>query len=200
LALVAALRTALPAIELHLDANGAYPATALDRVCKIVDAGIDAFEQPFAPADRATAAALIDRIGDRGVPVVADEAVGSLRDARDLLEAGAMTGLSIKPARVGGLSIARKLHDLCVGHGLPATAGGMLETGLGRHALVALAGLPGFSLIGDLSPAGRWLAEDPWPDLTMTDGRLVVPDGPGVAPPPDLDTLERHLVDRRRIV
>ena len=51
-------------------------------------------------------------------------------------------------------------HDLCVDRGVPVWCGGMLETGLGRAANVALASLPGFTLPGDLSASRRWFAED----------------------------------------
>lgn len=193
--------------EIHLDANGAYGADHLDLVAGLAlgsggRRGADALEQPFAPADVATAVALVDRLAeraDRPVPVVADEAVTTLDDARTLADRGAITGVSIKPARVGGLDRAVGLHDLCRQRGLAATAGGMLECGLGRHALAALAALPGFGLTGDLSPAGRWLAADPWPDLALTDGHILVPPGPGVAPDPDPELLERHTVAVDRI-
>ncbi len=198
--LVDGIRRALPDIELQVDANGAYPADALDHVLTLIGRGVDAVEQPFAAAETEAAAALIERL-DRAnpIPVVADEAVASEAEAEALISAGALTGLSIKPARVGGLIAARSLHDLCVSNRLAATAGGMLETGLGRHALAALAGLPGFGLTGDLSPAGRWLAADPWQDLDMADGMISVPTGPGIAPEPDPYILDRYCVERQRI-
>lgn len=200
---VAAIRAELPEIELQLDANGAYPGDAVDHVLDIIDCGVDAFEQPFAKSDEAATIELIDRLANRSdrtaIPIVADEAVESPADAAGLLERGAMTGLSIKPGRVGGLLAAVDLHNLCQQNGLAATAGGMLETGLGRHALAALAGLDGFTLTGDLSPAGRWLAADPWPDLELSDGRITIHQGPGVAPEPDRELLDRFTIERQQI-
>lgn len=198
--LVAALRRALPDIELQVDANGSYPASAVDDVLRLAELGANAIEQPFAPSAPTSAIELIDRLQTMGpVPVIADEAVATQADAETLLSMGAMTGLSIKPARVGGLVAALSLHRFCLAAGLAATAGGMLETGLGRHALAALAALPGFTVTGDLSPAGRWLAADPWPDLTMTAGRIDVPAGPGVAPEPDPYLLDRYRLEHRRV-
>lgn len=199
--------------EIQLDANGAYGPDDLDLLVGLAEAGADALEQPLAPAEVDAAARLVERlaalpigtastgprVGDRPVPVVADEAVTTIEDVERLSDRGALTGVSIKPARVGGLLTARAIHDRCRAKGLAATAGGMLETGLGRHALAALAALPGFDLTGDLSPAGRWLASDPWPDLTMTDASIAVPAGPGVAPAPDQDLLEHHTIERRRL-
>ncbi|MGI9599382.1 MAG: enolase C-terminal domain-like protein [Acidimicrobiales bacterium] len=201
---VTAIRRALPSIELHLDANGAYDGTDIDLLLELVGLGVDAVEQPFPPRQPDAASRLIERLtalaGDgHPVPIVADESVQSLADARDLLDRKAMTGLSIKPARVGGILTARSLHDLCLNEGLAATAGGMLETGLGRHALAALAGLPGFSLTGDLSPARRWLTVDPWPDLEMADGRISIPTGPGIAPDPDPAVLAEATIDHIRL-
>lgn len=199
--LVAAVRAANPDIEIHVDANGAYAPGRIDPVLDLIAVGVDAVEQPFARGDEATAAELIVRLAadDTAVPVVADEAVQSPAEAESVLAAKAMTGLSIKPARVGGILAARLLHDRCWADGISATAGGMLETGLGRHALAALAALPGFDLTGDLSPAGRWLSQDPFPDLEMTDGFIQVHDQAGVAPDPDDRALAALTVEQRLI-
>ncbi len=199
--LVTGIRDRLPDIELHVDANGAYPESAEPTLLEIAAAGADVLEQPFAATEPDAAASLVRALADRSasVPVVADEAVERHRDAEQLVAKRALTGLSIKPGRVGGLLSAVALHDLCVASGIAATAGGMLETGLGRHALVALAALPGFTLTGDLSPAKRWLAADPWPDLVMADGALVVPTGPGVCGPPDQDLLDRYTIEHHTI-
>ena len=45
-------------------------------------------------------------------------------------------------------------------HGVPVWCGGMLETGLGRAANVALAALPNFTLPGDISASDRYWRED----------------------------------------
>ncbi len=192
--------------EIQLDANGAYGPDDLDLLVDLVRSGASALEQPLATSHVDAAVELVTRLdelaaraGRRPVPVVADEAVASVGDAITLADRGALSGVSIKPARVGGLTEARRLHDLCVERGLAATAGGMLETGLGRHALAALAALPGFDLTGDLSPAGRWLAADAWPDLQLIDGEIVVPTGAGVAPPPDRRLLDATTIDGREI-
>jgi len=194
-------------VEIQVDANGSYPPEALGTLVELAELGVDAIEQPFAPAEIEAAECLVsaladrapDRAGGRPVPVVGDEAVPTVAAARRLADRGALSGVSIKPPRVGGLAVARELHDLCRDRGLAATAGGMLETGLGRHALAAVAALPGFDLTGDLSPAGRWLAADPWPDLALRAGRILVPTGVGIAPDPDPDRLDGLTVRREHL-
>ena len=193
-------------VALHLDANGSYRGLDVSTLVDVAATGsVESLEQPLPPDDLAGAAELIRQLSrralDRSQPavVVGDEAVPSLDAAKHVADRGGLTGISIKPGRVGGLISARLLHDLCVQRGLAATAGGMIEAGLGRHALAALAALPGFTLTGDLSPAGRWLAADPWPDLDRVDGSITVPTSPGVSPPPDQAVLDRFTLDRRLI-
>ena len=83
--------------------------------------------------------------------------------------------------------------------GMHATIGGMLESGLGRHVLAALAPLPAFTLVGDLSPAGRWLADDPFPDITMRSGMIAAPSRLGIAGEPFANRLERYTVRRATV-
>jgi O-succinylbenzoate synthase len=194
--LVAAVQAAVGGIELQLDGNGSYREEHLDLLADLAASGIAALEQPFPAAETSLAARLVER---SPVPVVADEAATSRPVVEELRRIGALSAVSIKPSRLGGIVAARDLHDTCAALQLPATAGGMIETGLGRHALAAVAALPGFTLTGDLSPARRWLAADPWPDLEMVGGRIVVPVGPGVAPSPDHELLERYTAKRSEL-
>ena len=188
---VAAVNDRVPEIEVQVDANGSYGSHHLEELSRLCHAGISAIEQPFA----VDAPALAAKLGERSaVPIVADEAATSLVAVDRLRAAQAAGGISIKPPRLGGILAARELHDACVGWGLAATAGGMVESGLGRHALAAISALPGFTLVGDVSPAGRWLSSDPWTDLAMTDGYIEVPSEAGIAPEPDGEALDRHTI------
>ena len=193
---VAAVRARCPEVDLHVDANGSYQAEHLDLLASLADHGVGALEQPFPPAEPGWAADLVAATAGSGLVVVADEAATGLGAVQALHRGRALGGVAVKPSRLGGLGPARVLHDWCHGAGLALTAGGMVETGLGRRALAALAALPGFTVAGDVSPAGRWLAADPWPDLTLVDGRIVVPSDPGVAPDPDPDVLDHYTVRR----
>jgi O-succinylbenzoate synthase len=80
-----------------------------------------------------------------------DESILSATHARWALELGACRVINIKPGRVGGMHEARLIHDYCLERGVPVWMGGMLESGIGRAANVALASLPGFTLPGDIS-------------------------------------------------
>src|SRR5208282_6293180 len=93
---------------------------------------------------------------------------------------GACSVVNIKAGRVGGYLEARAVHDVCVSQAVPVWCGGMLETGLGRAANLALASLPGFSLPGDISATDRYFHEDITPPFALHDGTIAVPKGPGL--------------------
>ncbi len=83
------------------------------------------------------------------------------------------------------------MHDLCASIGVPVWCGGMLETGLGRAANVALAALPGFTLPGDTSASDRYFFRDITEPFVMHDGMLDVPTGPGLGVVPDIEALTK---------
>jgi O-succinylbenzoate synthase len=113
--------------------------------------------------------------------------------------------VNIKPGRVAGFTVSRRIHDVCARHGIPVWCGGMLESGVGRAYNVALASLPNFSLPGDLSPSARyWERDVVRPEWTMdAEGMVHVPRSrPGLGIEPDVDriddlTLRRESLDSR---
>ncbi|MCP3992305.1 MAG: o-succinylbenzoate synthase [Actinomycetia bacterium] len=185
------IQAQVPGVEIQLDGNGSYRRDHVSLLTELATSGVTSIEQPFAPGDETTAAVLVEA---SPVPIVADEAATDLVTVDRLARHGVLSGVSIKPPGLGGIGAAISMHDRALGLGLALTAGGMVESGLGRHSLAAVAGLPGFTLTGDISPAGRWLASDPWPDLSMTDGTVSVPSGPGVAPEPDYESIDHHTI------
>ncbi len=56
----------------------------------------------------------------------------------------------------------------------------MLETGIGRAANVALSALPNFKLPGDTSGSDRYYHRDITDPFVLKDGRLDVPEAPGI--------------------
>ncbi|MCK9912230.1 o-succinylbenzoate synthase, partial [Microbacteriaceae bacterium K1510] len=75
-------------------------------------------------------------------------------------ELGSTRIINIKIGRVGGLSEAKRIHDLCQEKGIPVWCGGMLESGIGRAHNVAITSLPNFKLPGDTAGSSRYWHED----------------------------------------
>ena len=189
---VAAVRSAIgPDVRLQVDANAAYTVDDAEHLARLDDLGLLLLEQPLAARDLRGHAALAARLR---TPVCLDESIESLADATDALDVGACSVVNIKAGRVGGLAEAVRIHDLCVERGVPVWCGGMLETGLGRAANVALASLPGFTLPGDVSASRRWFAEDLTEPFELVDGQLRVPTGPGLGVEPLPSVLEARTV------
>ena len=183
---VAAARdVAGPGVVLQADANGSYTLADADRLAALDALGIACLEQPLAPDALLEHARLAGRLR---TPIGLDETITSARVAHDAIELRACKVVSVKAGLVGGLAEARATHDACVDAGAGARAGGMLETGVGRAALIALASLPGFTIPGDLSASARYFEHDVTEPFELDNGRLTVPGGPGlgVAPLPDL--------------
>jgi O-succinylbenzoate synthase len=190
--IVGAVVEGFPGLDVQVDANASFDASSAPQVEAMVTAGASAVEQPFPIHDLAIAAELVDR----GNPILADEAATSLEAVQALVVNRACTGVVIKSSRLGGLVPAMELLGWCLREGVPAAAGGMQESGLGRAALAVVAAHEACTLTGDVSPARRWLSEDPWDDLEMRDGEITVPTEPGVARPPDRAVLDRFTIAR----
>ena len=175
---VAAVRGRWPEVALSVDANAAYRPEDADRLRELDRFGLLMIEQPLAHDDLYRHSLLAAKIE---TPICLDESIRSAAEARAAVELGACGIVNIKQGRVGGLLEAVRTHDVCRELGVPVWCGGMLETGLGRAANLALAALPGFTLPGDTSASSRYFEDDlTEPFLMAPDGTMAVPRGPGL--------------------
>lgn len=173
---VAAVRDLIGELPLQVDANTAYTADDIDHLRELDRFGLLLIEQPFVEEDIATHVRLARAID---TPVCLDESIVSCEVAIDAIERDATSVINIKAGRVGGYLESLRIHDACRDRDVPVWCGGMLETGVGRAANVALAALPGFTLPGDTSASDRYFAEDLTEPFVLDEGRLTVPTGPG---------------------
>ena len=184
---VKTIRQIYPDIPLQVDANQAYSRSDGKLLAKLDEFNLLLIEQPLDEHDILGHAMLAKEVK---TPICLDESIISLQSAQDALALEATTVINIKPGRVGGYIESKKIHDLCVDKKIPVWCGGMLETGIGRAANLALAALPGFTLPGDTSASSRYFKQDITTPFVMEDGYLTVPTGPGIGIEPDLDFLE----------
>ncbi|MEW6059629.1 MAG: o-succinylbenzoate synthase [Actinomycetota bacterium] len=184
---VGAVRQAHPDATLSADANAAYTLEDVGVFRALDDLGLLMVEQPLPEDDLVAHAKLQERIS---TAVCLDESIRSVADAAAALELGACRIVNVKQGRVGGLLEARRVHDIARSQEVPVWCGGMLETGVGRAANLALAALPGFTLPGDTSASKRYFADDLTEPFEMaTDGTIAVPSGPGIGVEPRADRL-----------
>lgn len=197
LEMLGTVRDRFPDSPLMVDANAAYTSTDAAMLTSLDEFDLMMIEQPYAEDDLVDHARLQ---GKMKTPICLDESVTSVHDAEQALELNSGRIVNVKPGRVGGLTNARRIHDLCGHHDIPLWCGGMLETGIGRAHNVALASLPGFRLPNDLSASERYYHRDVIdPPFELSDeGTLTVPQGPGLGVEVDRERVD--AVTRERAV
>ncbi len=185
-----AVRKAFPNIRLQIDANSAYTLETAGVLKPVDELDLLLIEQPLAEDDIWDHSRLQPQFR---TAICLDESIHSARHARQAIEMQACRIINIKAGRVGGLTEAKAIHDLCSQHNIPVWCGGMLETGVGRAANLALASLPGFSLPGDISATDRYYAEDITHErFTLNaDSTINVPDQPGLGVKVNPEALQR---------
>jgi O-succinylbenzoate synthase len=194
---VAAVREAHPSVALSVDANAAYTIEDASALRALEPFGLLMIEQPLAYDDLVEHAKLQRTLR---TPICLDESIRSAADAAAALELGACRILNVKQGRVGGLLEAQRIHDLAVVQEAPVWCGGMLETGVGRAANLALAALPGFTLPGDTSASDRYFHADVTEPFVMEpDGTMAVPQGPGIGVAPLPERLAEVTVRSERL-
>ncbi|KQS05813.1 o-succinylbenzoate synthase, partial [Microbacterium sp. Leaf351] len=193
----AAVRDAFGDIPLQVDANSAYTLADIDTLVELDRFDLLLIEQPLREDDLVDHATLAERLS---TPVCLDESITSFKAAGDALALGAASVINIKAGRVGGYLEAVRIHDLCRNADVPVWCGGMLETGIGRAANAALAALPGFTLPGDVSASNRFYTQDIVRDpITLVDGHVDVPTGPGLGIEIDPVALDEFTVLREEV-
>jgi O-succinylbenzoate synthase len=174
---VGRIRELYPDTLLQVDANQAYTRNDIDHLLQLDQFNLLLNEQPLHEHDILGHAKLAARAK---TPVCLDESIISLQTAQDAIEMKATTVINIKPGRVGGYFESKAIHDHCQSIKIDVWCGGMLESGIGRAANVALASLDGFTLPGDTSASSRYYKQDITEPFIMKNGQLDVPTGPGI--------------------
>lgn len=192
------VRSTFPKLMLQIDCNGSYTLDDLPFFKAVDGLGLIMIEQPLFHTDLIDHAELQKNIY---TPICLDESIKSVRDFELALRLGSCRVLNIKYGRVGGLSIAVKLHDVAKENGIPCWVGGMLESIIGESISIELATLPNFEYPNDLWESRSLYQTDLTdksaflnPDCSFTPSTV-----PGVPYKPMFDRIEAATV-RKAIV
>jgi len=190
-----AVRDAFPDYTFHIDCNAAFTLKHLDLFKKIDRFELAMIEQPLQHTDLIDHAELQKRIE---TPICLDESITSPRKAEQAIHIGSCQYVNIKAGRVGGLSNAVKIHDICQEAGVTCWVGGMLESAIGNGVSVELATLPNFKYPADIFPSKTFYNEDlASPEITLcAPGKIVTSKVPGIPYTPREDMLKRSTVDK----
>lgn len=169
-----ALKTikALDNRRLFLDANQGLSTVreVLERIHWAGEDRVIGIEQPFGK-DRTDLHAQL--LAETTIPVYGDE---SIQDVTDLeTKAGSFSGVNIKLMKCGGMDRVKVMIDRADELGILVMLGSMSESSLGCTVMAHFAGRAD---VVDLD--GPWLIRnDPFQGVTMHQGRLELPEGPG---------------------
>ena len=186
-----------PSQTLHIDCNSGYRFDEhFEMFCRIDDFMLAMIEQPLAHDDLHQHARLQKLIR---TPVCLDESITSVEKAEAAIELGSCRSINVKPGRVGGLTNAIRIHDLCRDAGISCWVGGMLESAVGANIAAALGGLSHFDYPADVFPSSRFYEVDlaePAIELSRTpEGRpaVSISTAVGVGAEPTADRLAKCL-------
>lgn len=189
------IRNDFPDIPLMVDANSAYTLDDIEVFKQMDQYDLMMIEQPLTAGDLIDHAKLQKEIK---TPICLDESIHSYEDARQAIEIGSGKIINMKVARVGGLTQAKKIHDLCEEAGIPLWCGGMLESGVGRAHNIAITSLANFTLPGDTASSSRYWDKDIIePEVVAENGVLRVPHGPGIGYEVDREELKKNTVESK---
>lgn len=201
LEMLSAVRRQHPKHPIHIDCNSGYTLADLPIFREVDRFELAMIEQPLAHDDLVDHAKLQRAIA---TPVCLDESITSVDRARQAIELGSCRYVNIKPGRVGGLTVARQIHDVCRDAGIPCWVGGMLESAVGVRFCIALAMLDNFTYAPDIFPSARFYVEDlgepPIGLTTGTSGRpaVAVDETAGNVSFPNAERLERLTIEHAR--
>jgi O-succinylbenzoate synthase len=195
---LSALRQRFGNIPLMADANSAYTLDDIQILKELDDLDLMMIEQPLSHDDIIDHATLQKQLK---TPICLDESIHSYDDARKAIELGSARIINIKIGRVGGLSEAKRIHDLCLKKGVPVWCGGMLESGIGRAHNIAITTLPNFTLPGDTAGSARYWEEDIiQPEVVVTNGTIEVPKTPGIGYQPVPELLDKYTTSKKEFI
>ena len=192
LELVRAVRQAFPDTPLMTDANADYSIDHQPIFEELDQFGLLMFEQPLGGAMLEDSAKLQAALK---TPVCLDESLETLHDVERAIELKAFRIGNIKIQRVGGFWNALRVYRALRGAGLSIWVGTMPELGIGQAQGAALATLPGCDFPTDVEASLRWFQDDYIePVLTVRDGMIAMPSGPGLGYQIDGVKLVRYQV------
>lgn len=167
-------------VKLRVDANQGWDRyTAIQAIRGMEPYNLDFVEQPVPRNDIDSLEAIAKKVN---VPLLADESLGSLQDAIQLVKRDAVGMFGIKLTKAGGFLGSKRLAAIAEGANFPCYVGCMIETGIGNAAYLHFAvSTPvvtmGCELFGPLLIADTITEEEP----IYRNGHIVLEDGkPGL--------------------
>ncbi len=197
------VRKECPTQTIHIDCECGLGLQHMDMLYRLEDFSLAMIEQPL-PADDLVGHAMVQE--SLRTPICLDEGVASLAQAEMAMELQSCKYVNLKPGRVGGLTPAVAIHDLCHEHCTPCWVGAMPQSAVGGRIGFALAAKANCTYPADFFPSDQVLAADiaepllPVKDATDGRQRVRLWSAPGIGVEPDAALLEKFCLTWANIV
>jgi glucarate dehydratase len=194
-ALLRAIRDKLPEVRLRVDPNAAWSVTdSIWAAKRLAELDLEYLEDPCAGLDgMARVSATTD------IPLCTNMCVVRLEDVAPAIRLGAVDVIHGDVHKWGGIDANRRLAALCDAFGLGMNLHSGGELGISTACNLQLtAATPeiNYAIDSMYYLLGDDVITEP---MTVVDGQLTVPDGPGLGVEVDVDKLDRlaaqHAVD-----
>jgi L-alanine-DL-glutamate epimerase-like enolase superfamily enzyme len=165
-------------ILLTVDANQSYdPLTAVKAIRAMEPYDIYLFEQPVRYDDIVGLSYVTHRVD---IKVDADESAKTLGDIIHLIREQAVTSISLKIPKLGGIRNTKKAAAICAAAGMPCRIGDALGSRLFAAANIhVIASTPNLGLAAEAAEFMS-LENDPVSGIEVINGSLSVPEKPGL--------------------
>lgn len=186
-----------PSVSIRLDANAAFTPESALRFLKLVEkCDIECIEQPIPRGDPAELAALRS---SSPIPLMADESIVTIEDARALIEGKAVDYFNLRISKCGGLHKTLAIAELASSAGI----GIQLGCQVGETAILSAAGRHLAAHLQDLrfvegSYSTHLLVEDISEEQIVFGpaGRAPILTGPGLGITVREDLLDKYAEDK----
>jgi D-galactarolactone cycloisomerase len=163
---------------------------AIAAARELADVGLYWLEEPIYPPDDHAALARLRAVSP--IPIAAGENVSNLLEFKRLFKAGALSYAQPSITKIGGVTELRKIFALAESFGVPVVP----------HSPYFGPGLLASIHVCAAAPRETWIeryycdfAETPFGEqIDPKDGKIAVPQEPGLGKDPDLDVIERMRV------
>lgn len=180
-------------LKLRLDPNRAYsPQAAADLAKRLEPFGLEYFEQPIPAEPLSDAAWLRDQTR---IPIALNESVVDPASVWEILHAGAASHILPDTHIAGGIHPCVVIGHVCEAAGVPCIMHCGHDLGPKTAAMLHIAGSqPAYSLANDSTYYG--LQDDVIAEpFEIKQGRIAVPDKPGLGIECDPEKLQRYAID-----
>ena len=159
-------------LTIRVDANTGWTREeAVEKINAIEKYDIEFVEQPIPPGDNEALRFIREHVN---IPIMADESAVALASLPGLV--GCVDSINVKLMKCGGLREAIRMIHFAHAHGIKVMLGCMSETSI---SITAAAHLSPMVQYADLD-GNLMIDHDPYKGAEIDDGRLMLPDAPGL--------------------